>query len=142
MLFKFYVLMFQCAKGWKKWGWLCRYDFFSGDSLCPLLASRRLLCRFRVEIVSAAGDNGCQMLEMWNRLMLYAPFHSPFHRLNSDSTSEILTRDGWIKKFIKQNWSSGLFGAVGAADKKTHPTAISMQLFGVIFSTLVDKNKI
>ena len=43
--------------------------FFSGDSLCPLLASRRLLCRFRVEIVSAAGDNGCQMLEMWNRLM-------------------------------------------------------------------------
>ena len=45
------------------------------------------------------------------------------------------TRDGWIEEFIKQKWSSGLFWAVGAAEKKNLPTAISMQLFGVVFST-------
>ena len=39
-------------------------------------------------------------------------------------------RDGWIKEFIKRK-----FWAVGAAEKKTLPTAISMQLFGVVFST-------
>ena len=28
------------------------------------------------------------------------------------------TRDGWIKEFIKRKWSSGLFWAGGAAEKK------------------------
>ena len=40
--------------------------------------------------------------------------------------------DGWIKEFIKQKWSSGLFlGSRGCREK----TAISKQLFGVFFST-------
>ena len=29
-----------------------------------------------------------------------------------------LSRDDWIKEFIKRKWSSGLFWAVGAAEKK------------------------
>ena len=41
-----------------------------------------------------------------------------------------LGRDDWIKEFIKQ--ITGLFWAVGTAEKKI-PTAISMQLFGVVF---------
>ena len=40
-----------------------------------------------------------------------------------------LSRDYWIKL----KWSSGLFGAVAAAEKKL-PTAISMQLFEVVIS--------
>ena len=31
------------------------------------------------------------------------------------------TQDGCIKKILKQKWSSGLFWAVGAAEKKTTP---------------------
>ena len=50
----------------------------------------------------------------------------------------------WLdKRFIKQKWSSGLFWAVGAAEKKL-PTAIStlsMQLFGVVFSTFCGQKK-
>ena len=94
------------CQGLKKMGMTLQIWFFSGDSLCPLLASRRLLCRFRVEIVSAAGDNGCQMLEMWNRLMLYAPFHSPFHRVNSDSTyipmyyCHIISKDFFFNRLV------------------------------------------
>ena len=42
-------------------------------------------------------------------------------------------RDGCIKEFIKRKWSSGLFGAVRAVEKKK--TAKRMQLFGVVFST-------
>ena len=42
------------------------------------------------------------------------------------------TRDSCIKEFIKRKWSSGLFFAVGAAEKKI-PTAISIQHFGVVF---------
>ena len=34
-------------------------------------------------------------------------------KLHRDSS-----RDGWIEKFIKRKWSSGLFWAVGAAEKK------------------------
>ena len=34
------------------------------------------------------------------------------------------TRDGCIKEFIKRKWSSGLFWAVGAAERKKLPTAI------------------
>ena len=30
------------------------------------------------------------------------------------------TRDGWIKEFIKQKWSSGLYWAVGGAEKKKY----------------------
>ena len=53
------------------------------------------------------------------------------------------TRDGWIKEFIKQKLSSGMFWAVGAAEKKTFqlPTAISMPLFGVVFSTFCGQKK-
>ena len=49
--------------------------------------------------------------------------------------------DDWIKEFIKQKWSSGLFWAVGAAEKKKLPTAISMQLFEVFFQLFVGKKK-
>ena len=31
------------------------------------------------------------------------------------------TRDGCIKEFIKRKWNSGLFWAVGAAEKKKPP---------------------
>ena len=34
-------------------------------------------------------------------------------------STEIPTRDGWIKEFIKRKLSSGLFWAVGAEEKKT-----------------------
>ena len=51
------------------------------------------------------------------------------------------SRDGWIKESIKRKWSFGLFWAVGAAEKKKLPTAISMQLFGVVFSTFCGQNK-
>ena len=51
------------------------------------------------------------------------------------------TRDGWIKEFIKRKRSSGLFWAVGAAEQKNLPTAISMQLFGVFFSTFCGQKK-
>ena len=44
-----------------------------------------------------------------------------------------LSRDDCIKEFIKRKLNSGLFWAVGAAEKKKLPTAISMQLFGVVF---------
>ena len=40
-----------------------------------------------------------------------------------------LSRDDWIK----ERKSSGLVWAVGAAEKKNLPTAISMQLFVVFF---------
>ena len=33
-------------------------------------------------------------------------------------TTRDSSRDGWIKKFIKRKWSSGLFWVVGAAEKK------------------------
>ena len=54
-------------------------------------------------------------------------------QLYHKSSSRDPTRDGWIKEFIKRKWNSGLFWAVGAAEKKNLPTAISMQLFGVVF---------
>ena len=43
------------------------------------------------------------------------------------------TRDGCIKEFIRGKRSSGLFWAVGAAERKKLQTAISMQLFEVFF---------
>ena len=53
------------------------------------------------------------------------------------------TTDGWIEEFIKRKWTSGLFWAVGAAaEKKNLLTAISMQLFGVVFSTFCGQKKI
>ena len=36
---------------------------------------------------------------------------------------------------------AGLVWAVGAAEKKNFPTAISMQLFGVVFSTFCEQKK-
>ena len=45
------------------------------------------------------------------------------------------TQGGWRKEFIKQKLTSGLFWAVGAAERKKLVTAISMQLFEVVFST-------
>ena len=51
------------------------------------------------------------------------------------------SRDGWIKEFTKRKLSSGLFWAGGAAEKKKLPTAISMQLFGVVFSTFCGQKK-
>ena len=39
------------------------------------------------------------------------------------------TRDGCIKEFIKRKLSFGLFWAVGAAEKKKLPTAISNATF-------------
>ena len=53
-----------------------------------------------------------------------------------------LSRDDWIKEFIKRKWSSGLFWAVGAAEKKKLPTAISMQLLEVVFSTFCGQKNI
>ena len=50
------------------------------------------------------------------------------------------SRDGCIKKCIKGKWSSGLFWAGGAAEKKKLPIAISMQLLGVVFSTFWVQN--
>ena len=63
----------------------------------------------------------------------------PFRLIGCNNLTEVAqwlvnrdpTRDGWIKEFIKRKWSSGLFWAVGAAEKKNLPTAISMQLFEV-----------
>ena len=46
-----------------------------------------------------------------------------------------LSRDDWIKEFIKRKSSSGLFWAVGAAEKNKLPTAKSKQHFEVFFST-------
>ena len=43
------------------------------------------------------------------------------------------TRDGWLKEFVKRKWSSVLFWAVGAAEEKKIPTAISKQLFEAFF---------
>jgi hypothetical protein len=40
-----------------------------------------------------------------------------------------------MKEFKKRKSSSGLFWAVGAAEKNKLPTAISKQLFEVFFST-------
>ena len=48
-------------------------------------------------------------------------------------TSTDFNTDECIGEFIKRIWSSGLFWAVGAAEKKNLPTAIGMQLFGVFF---------
>ena len=42
----------------------------------------------------------------------------------------------------KRKSNSGLFWADGAAEKKPLLTAISMQLFGVAFSTFVRKKKL
>ena len=44
------------------------------------------------------------------------------------------TWDGCIKEFIKRKWSSGLFWAVRAAEKKNLPTAIS--IWGGFFNFL------
>ena len=44
------------------------------------------------------------------------------------------TRDGWIKEFIKRKWSSGLFWAVRAAERKT------LNFWGGIFNFLWAKN--
>ena len=46
-----------------------------------------------------------------------------------------------IGEFIKRKLSSGLFWAVGAAEKKNLLTAISKQLFGVVFSTFCGQKK-
>ena len=35
-----------------------------------------------------------------------------------------LSRDDWIKEFIKRKWSSGLVWAVGAAERKKLPNAL------------------
>ena len=43
-----------------------------------------------------------------------------------------LSRDDWIKEFIKRKWSSGLVWAVGAAEKKTLPNALRPQLLSTI----------
>ena len=43
----------------------------------------------------------------------------PFTSELSTERSRDPTRDGCIKEFIKRKWSSGLFWAVGAAEKKT-----------------------
>ena len=50
------------------------------------------------------------------------------------------TRDGWIKEFIKQK-CSGLLWEVRAAEEKKIPTAISKQLFQVVFSIFCGQNK-
>ena len=50
------------------------------------------------------------------------------------------TRDGWIKQFIERMKFLAVLGSRGCREKKL-PTAISMQLFGVGFSTFVGKKK-
>ena len=50
------------------------------------------------------------------------------------------TRDGWIKEFIKKEmkfWA--VLGSWGCREKNL-PTAISMQLFGVVFPTFCGQN--
>ena len=41
-----------------------------------------------------------------------------------------------MEKSIKWKWSSGLFWEGGAAERKKNPIAISMQIFGVVSSTI------
>ena len=59
--------------------------------------------------------------------------------LNCVSTRD-LSRDDWIKKFIKRKRVLGWFGQSGLQRKKL-PTAISMQLFAVVFSTFCGQKK-
>ena len=47
-----------------------------------------------------------------------------------------------MKEFIKRKSSSGLFWAVGAAEKNKLPTAISKQLFQVVCSTFCGQKHI
>ena len=55
----------------------------------------------------------------------------PFTLSNRDPN-----RDGWIKEFIKKVMSFlGYFGQSGLQREKKLPIAISMQIFGVVFST-------
>ena len=49
------------------------------------------------------------------------------------------TWDGCIKEFIKQKWSSGMFWAVGAAEKKKPPNCYKYATFGVVFSAFWGK---
>ena len=58
-----------------KRGWLCGYDF-SQNIVKPTHGEEgdifyALFLASCVEIVSPAGDNGYQMLEMWNKLMFH-----------------------------------------------------------------------
>ena len=45
----------------------------------------------------------------------------PVHTVSFDWFLRDLSRDDWIEEFIKRKWSSGLFWAVGAAEKKKTP---------------------
>jgi hypothetical protein len=54
-----------------------------------------------------------------------------------------LSRDDWIKEFIKRKSSSGLFWAVGAAEKKKTPNCHKYATFwGGFFNFLWPKNNL
>ena len=55
--------------------------------------------------------------------------------------SRDLSRDDWIKEFIKRKWSSGLFWAVGAAAKKKGSGPIMSSFLGCFFQLFVIKKK-
>ena len=52
------------------------------------------------------------------------------------------TRDGCIKEFIKRKWSSGLFWAVVAAEKKNPNCHKYATIWGVFFSTFCGQKHI
>ena len=65
----------------------------------------------------------------WHWILKLLFSQSQFLYVFESVESRDLSRDDWIEEFIKRKWSSGLVWAVGAAEKKNFPTAISMQLF-------------
>ena len=95
----------------------------------------------------------CMLLETWWSQLLSMHLH--FHintaawiwnnRMYNNSTKVGMAQRSytkWLyKRIYKTEMSSGLFWAVGAAEKKKLPTAISKQLFQVVFSTFCGQNK-
>ena len=56
-------------------------------------------------------------------------------------TSRDFSRDDWIKEFIKRKWSSGLFWAVGAAEKKKGLGRLWATFWSGFFNFWWSKNK-
>ena len=62
-----------------------------------------------------------------------------FQRAAVSLWSEILPEMVWVKEFIKRKWTSGLFWAVGAAEKKNLPTTIICLFLGCFFQLFLGK---
>ena len=80
---------------------------FFADKYSKMLKWKRLLTLF------------C-LCKVNKRTSLFREYSEPFlsKSIVGSQQRQDISRDDWIKWFIKQKWSSGLFWAVGAAEKK------------------------